>query len=140
MAFYHNGSAYSRYTGGGVGDQPTEYTLACWVKLPASNNSSFCVRSGGIPTLGWSHQLKANSGQFNHYTYDGNTRNVLSSTVFILNKWYHIAGTAKNGVAVRLYINGKEEGTPTALGTVWQGGNDFWTGVATGGGGNALVG
>ena len=140
MSFYHNGSSYNRFSGGGVAASPTEYTLACWVKLPnASNNYNFCVRSDGNPVLSWSHQLRSVSNQFNHYAFDGGTKNVLSN-IYVGNRWYHIAGTAKNSGVIRLYVNGRGEGTPVAIGTLWAGGNDFWTGVATGGGGTALVG
>jgi hypothetical protein len=133
MSFYHNGSTYARFTNGGLGTHPTEYTIACWVKLPnASNNHSFCVRSNGDPGGSWTHQLKSATNRFQHYTYDGSSKSV-TSNVYVANRWYHVAGTAKNGGFIRLYVNGQQEGTPALCATLWAGGNDFWTGVYTGG-------
>ena len=65
------------------------------------------------PDAAYSHQLRVNSsGQFEHRTYDGNQRLVRGSTVADPGRWYHVAGVAAQNGRVRLFVNGREEGTP----------------------------
>ena len=141
MTFAFSSTQWNRFTVGGVAAHPTEYTLAAWVK-PMSNNAlrSICVRSNGSPATAWSHQIRTTTTVFGHYTFDGAVRFVDGTTVYSLNKWYHVAATAKNSGPMRLYVNGIEEGTPISIGTLWTGGNDFWVSAATGGSHLAYIG
>lgn len=103
----------------------TAYTIEAWVYLNTSNNFQSVIRytPGGAGT---SHHIVTDAdGHFQHYTFDGNVRTVTSSTVASIGQWYHVAIVAENGGMARLYINGQEEGTPTAIGTLFTGGTQF---------------
>jgi hypothetical protein len=49
-----------------------------------------------------------------------NAGSTISSTtkLSVNGQWYHIVGTAKNSANAHLYVNGTEEGTPIATGTL----------------------
>jgi hypothetical protein len=116
--------------------QPTAYTLSVWVKfLDTLQPSSLVVRTAasGRENNTWSHQLRLTvDSQFQHYTYDGAEKRVTGTTVVEPNVWYHVAATAQNNGQARLYVNGVEEGTAVAVGTLWTGGGEF--ALATGSG------
>jgi hypothetical protein len=119
-----------RLTGGTVASHPTEYTYGAWVKTVDTTNRSLFVRSNGDPISAWSHQLIV-SNTVIHYTFDGGTKQTTGGTV-PLGVWTHVCGTAKNSDFLRIYVNGILVGTPTAINTLWTGGDDFW--VARGSG------
>jgi len=128
-----SGAVYNRFTGGGMTATPTEYTLAAWLRpAQTSNSAGVFTRSNGAPSSAWSHSIAQYPGYWNGYTYDGLARNVNSTTAPQAGVWAHVAVTAKNSGFQHLYVNGVEEGTPTPIGTLWTGGNDWWIAVDNG--------
>ncbi|MBL7812771.1 MAG: choice-of-anchor D domain-containing protein [Bacteroidetes bacterium] len=111
----------------------TAYTIEAWVKLNSTSNQNIILASDGAgPTSNWSHQIRFNGGKFEHYTYDGGTKFVVGSTTASTGQWYHVAITATNGGVAKLFINGTEEGTPAAIGTLWTSMNRFYIGSNSG--------
>ena len=115
---------------------PTAYTIAMWVKADVIRAQSIIVRTDASgPTSSYSHQLRMTaSGRFEHYTYDGSTRTITGTTVAVAGTWYHVAITAQNGGAMRLYVNGVEEGASVSIGSLWTGGTRWLFGSNSGGG------
>lgn len=113
---------------------PTAYTLSTWVRLEEIRPCSLLVlTSSAGPTTHWSHQLRLTAdGHFEHYTFDGGFNLVTSTTIAEPGRWYHLVATAENGAPSRLYVNGVEEGTPDAVGTLWTGGTLWVLGSSSG--------
>jgi hypothetical protein len=130
MAYRFDATQNIRLTGGTIATHPTEYSFSAWVKTVDTTNRSIFVRSNGDPPSAWSHQLIVSSTAI-HYCFDGGSKQTSGGTV-PLGVWTHLCGTALNNDFLRLYVNGILVGTPTAVGTLWAGGNDFW--VARGSG------
>ena len=104
---------------------PTAYTISAWIKADTVSAENIITRSSGDVNNS-SHQLRINaSGKFEHSTYDGAVETVTGTTTVVAGTWYHVAITASNSGMVRLYVNGKEEGTAVSVGTLWTGG-DRW--------------
>jgi hypothetical protein len=123
-----------RFSGGLATPHPTEYTIAAWLK-PGDLTywQTITVRSAGAPLSSYSHELQQYGPQYwQAYTWDGATHYVYGTTPPSLTTWHHVATSCKNGDYLRLYVNGKEEGVKNAVGTLWNGGNDYWFGAATG--------
>jgi len=98
---------------------PAEYTIEAWVNPQATGAQNLIVRSHTNPLTAFSQQLRINSaGQFEHYINDGIAKTVTGSTTVQAGKWYHVAGTAKNGGTLNLIVNGQEEGPPVSIGTM----------------------
>ncbi|HNF72351.1 MAG TPA: LamG domain-containing protein, partial [Chitinophagaceae bacterium] len=114
----------------------TAYTAEAWVKFNGSTqNKNIMVFTGGVATATWSHQIRTNSsGAFQHYSFDGSQNTVTSSTPIQSGVWYHVCITGQNNGMLRLYVNGKEKGTPISVGTLWTPGTQFQIGTATGNG------
>jgi len=119
-------------TNGGVvidnAPDPCEYTLAAWVKLDSVGTSNRnIVTRGGNDTAGgsWSDCIRINpSGKAENYLWDTAARWITAPTVFGTGVWHHIAGTAKLGGSMQLYVDGvlvASWGGP--VGTLWPFGN-----------------
>ena len=117
---------------------PTAYTIAMWVKADVIRAQSIILRSDASgPAGSYSHQLRMSAaGRFEHYAYDGTTRTITGTTVAVAGTWYHVAITAQNGGAMRLYVNGVEEGASVSIGALWTGGTRWLIGSSSGGGMN----
>jgi len=128
-----DGATSDRFYGGNMTATPTEYTLSAWVR-PSQIASTACifVRSDGNPMSNYSHALYQNATGWKAYTFDGGLKVVLSVSTVVVGAWCHISVTAKNGGFQYLYINGVSEGTPTAISTLWTGGNDWYIGARDG--------
>ena len=113
---------------------PTAYTLAAWVQVAQTGPVSIVVRTSPWgPTTQWSHQLRVTSAaMFEHYTWDGTECRATGTTNIDADTWYFVAATATNNGLVRLYVNGREEGTAATLGTLWVGGDRFLIGSNSG--------
>ena len=110
-------------------NNPSAYTLSAWVKPDLLTTQNIIVRTDSRgPLSSWSHQLRINSRKLEHYLYDGNWRNVSGKTSLQPGQWYHVVGTAQNNGAMKLYVNGQEEGTSINVGTLWSGGNRYLVG------------
>jgi hypothetical protein len=112
---------------------PTAYTLEAIVKPVAPlTHRSILWRTDAGELGSVSHFIGIHTGVFIHYTYDGATKSVIGTTPVVADTVYHVAATAVNGGAGRLYVNGVEEGTPLAgLGTLWVGGDRYVFGKPT---------
>lgn len=108
---------------------PTAYTLSAWVR-PSTTSSGTIVRRTDNGEAGtYSHQLRlANTAV--HYLHDGAQKSVTGTTTLNVGNWYHIVGVAKNNSTMRLYVNGKEEGTAITIGTLWSSGDRWNVGKA----------
>jgi hypothetical protein len=119
-----------------VATSPTAYTIEAWVKAASgavTSRSIICRTNSSGCTSAWSHQLRITSGgKFQHYTYDGGAKSVTGTTTVVADTWYHVAITAQNSSVIRLYVNGTEEGTATAIATLWTGGDRYRLGQNSG--------
>ncbi len=123
--------------------EPTAYSYSLWVQFQTNDTqsallpASLVVRSAsaGNENSTWSHQLRLTAGgMFEAYLWDGSARTVTGTTIVQPGVWYHVAATAQNGGLLHLYVNGKEEGTPSPVGTMWTGGGITEIGTGSGGG------
>lgn len=119
-----------------VATQPTAYTLAFWVKfqdLSSARNILTRTTIPGAEVNEFSHQVRVTgTGLFQAYTWDDQERTITGTTVAQPGVWYHVAVTAANHGQMHLYVNGVEEGTPTAIDTLWAGGSRWVVGPSTG--------
>jgi hypothetical protein len=105
-----------------VTNQPTAFTMEAWVRPLDIKAQTILVRTTGNPMTAYNEMLAMNgSGQFLFYNYDGATKTVTGTTIAQTGRWYHVAGVAQNGGSMRLYVNGREEGTTLSLGTLQTG-------------------
>jgi hypothetical protein len=111
------------------------YTITAWVMPEKTDAASIIVRtSPSGPTVHWSHQLRiVTPGKFEHYLYDGAERRATGTTTIEPGNWYFVAISATDNGTMRLYVNGKEEGSGTAVGMLWSGGDRFQFGSNSGG-------
>ena len=118
------------------------YTLSAWVQFNVVRPGSIIVLTDASgPFASWSHQIRVtDSGQFQHYTFDGEWSVITGSTTLVPNTWYHVAATAQDNGTARLYVNGKEEGTADPVGTLWTGGSRWLLGTPSNGFANPLNG
>jgi hypothetical protein len=114
---------------------PSVYTIAAWVRPVRTSPAAIITRTDASgPTASWSHQLRINTaGQFHHYLWVGAARDVSGTTVIVPDTWYHVTIIAQNDGPMRLYVNGKEEGTSiSTAGTLWGAGNRIHVGSNSG--------
>jgi len=111
------------------------YTITAWVMPEKTDVASIIVRtSPSGPTVHWSHQLRIIApGKFEHYLYDGAERRATGTTTIEPGNWYFVTISATDNGTMRLYVNGKEEGSGTTIGTLWSGGDRFQFGSNSGG-------
>ncbi|HRX07022.1 MAG TPA: MBG domain-containing protein, partial [Kiritimatiellia bacterium] len=122
-------------------NHPTAYTVEAWVKRDSTGAMSILAASDNNPMAAYSHQLRMTAGgAFEHYLWDGAGKTVTGTTVAQTGRWYHVCGTAQNGGVMRLYVNGAEEGTAAAVGTMTTVRDAVYVGAATGGGFRAFDG
>jgi hypothetical protein len=109
------------------GVNPTDYTIAAWVFVDTVRPCNLIVRTDGNgPRTSWSHQLRINAaGHFEHFLFDGNARSVAATTIVAPGVWYYIAGTAKAGGEMAIYVNGTSSGGTVMINDLWAGG-DRW--------------
>ncbi len=114
----------------------TSYTISVWVKPDTIRAQSILLRTNtsGQASV-YHHQLRMTAnGRFEHYTNDGSARTVTSTTIAVAGQWYHLAGVARTNGQLRLYVNGSEEGTPAAIGSLFSTGTRWLVGSNSGGG------
>ncbi|MCF7974896.1 MAG: discoidin domain-containing protein [Phycisphaerae bacterium] len=112
---------------------PSAYTISAWVKPARVEAMSIIAHTAGDPTNTWSHQIRiAAGGVFEHYLYDGAAKSVMGTTQIEADTWYHVAITAEHNSTMHLYVNGQEEGSPVAVGTLWGAGSVFLMGSNSG--------
>ncbi|MFH0907421.1 MAG: MBG domain-containing protein [bacterium] len=120
-----------------LSNSPTAYTIEAWVKPKTAGPMSAFLRTDGNPLVNYSHQLRiTGAGNFEHFLWDGTNKTVTGTTVMQTGRWYHIAGTARNGGVMRLFVNGREEGAATSIGTMSTTGREYQVGGGSGGGFN----
>ena len=101
----------------------TAGTHAIWFKpaaLEAVNPNALTMWTDPtFATWHWSIQLNA-AGTIGGYWYTDAAKNTTSNTVCSVGTWYFAAITAANNSNGIVYVNGKAEGTPVALGTLYS--------------------
>ena len=109
------------------------YSRFAWIRPDAVTSRNILSRtdSAGAGTS-LSHAIRIDgSSNAQHYTFDGAAVTVTGSTTLSTGTWYHIVGTALNGGNAKLYVDGAEEGTPDAVGTLWTSGDRDDIGIST---------
>ena len=115
---------------------PALYTISVWVKPLRTSDRRDC-RLGRMPRdrspPGRTNCASARAVVFHHYLWVGAERNVPGTTVIVPNTWYHVAIVAQNNGPMRLYVNGKEDGTfVDTAGTLWGTGTRIVVGSNSG--------
>jgi len=107
----------------------TDYTMEAWVFPKKSGPMGIILRTDVRgPCCAFQNELRiATDGRFEHYANDGSSKIVKGTTVVVPNQWYHVAGVVSAGM-IRLYVNGVQEGTAFAIGTIGGGTDRFWIG------------
>ena len=113
---------------------PTEYLIEMKVKVDTISNGLLIKRTDAGEAGSFSHLLEISSGKFRHYLWDGAAKIVTGTTSIVAGKWYSVAIYAKNGDYARLFVDGVEEGTAVAIGTMWTGGDRWNVGGKSAGG------
>ena len=121
------------------GADPENYTFSAWVKPTDTTSVNIITRTDSTAPSSSSPvyaQLRINSsGKFEHYTVDntgGHT--VTGATVVRAGVWYQVTGVAQANGLMRLYVNGVEEGTSQAIGTLSTSGDRYYLGSQSSGG------
>jgi hypothetical protein len=117
----------------GFGLSSRGYTVALWLKVDELREQHIVTRTSDAgPTIHFSHQLSMTpAGNLVHYTFDGQSRWIESAQPLTAGRWGHIAITAAQGGAMRLYIDGAEAAHwDGPLGPLWAEGDQFRVGGA----------
>lgn len=112
------------------------YTFETWVRFSSAVTAqqNILATSTGNPAASYAYQIKTDvNGRFVHHAHPNGTQTITGTTVADSGRWYHIAITATENDMIRLYVNGVEEGTASAAGTLWNGAVTLFAGHATGG-------
>ena len=98
-------------------DITTAITVAAWVKVNSFNRTWQAVVAKGDTS--WRLHRHGNSNLLN-FTCNGLQGNfsVMGATNVNDGQWHHVAGVY-DGSRLRLYVDGDEDGTAAASGTVW---------------------
>jgi hypothetical protein len=98
---------------GGSLNPSDSITLECWVNLKEATSATH--RPHLISKTGSYGLIIEDNGIPRFFINDGTSwKFVAGTTIVQKNKWYHIAGTF-DGKYIKIYVNGKLEGTPTEL-------------------------
>jgi len=103
----------------GVGT-PVDYTIAFMIRPNAVTTQTISVQTASTPAASFSNVLAIAGGtpKFVHQVDDGISKVVTGTTTVEVGKEYHVVITASNSGFMRLYVNGVEEGTGLAIGTM----------------------
>jgi len=105
-------------------NDPTAYTMTVWIKPETVDYSMAFARrataASNSPCLGI-----GSGGCVFHRAFDTAVRVVDGSTAMSAGNWYHLAATGANDGFIRAYVNGAEEGTALAFGTLWTGADRY---------------
>ncbi len=112
---------------------PAAYGVEFWAKPSSGTNQNIFMRTQSAdPQSFFTQMLYLDSdGKFCHYLFDGSGKSVVSTTTAVADTWYHIVITAENNGMMRLFVNGQEEGTALAVGTLQTGGDEYRLGGST---------
>ena len=95
----------------------TALTVSLWIRT--SSTSGILIARTTSPALDTMITLAIHStGIAQAFMNDGAAKTVSGSTVVNDNQWHHIALAAENSGTLRLYVDGIEEGTALAIGTI----------------------
>jgi hypothetical protein len=105
------------------------YTLEAWVKLDSADAEGIFVRTANDDLAQHSHELWVRNGVLEGRLWDGGERMVTGTTPLQTDEWYHVVGTAQNGMPMELYLNGRLEAVSSFnIGAMWTGGNMWYIG------------
>ena len=101
-------------------------TIEAWVKFASTTDQTVIkYTNSGNPVANISRQIRLNGGVLQHNTFDGSSITVSAAAPVVAGQWYHVAITAEDGGFARLYVNGVEQGTALAVGTLDVSGDEF---------------
>jgi hypothetical protein len=109
--------------------QCVSYTYEMWVRPDYYYDMGIFIRTNFHGYWGGAYSpllYTTTDHRFAYYTWDGSGHTIVSATTYTTGQWYHVAIIAQQNGYARLFVNGREEGTPQAIGTVWQGGDRYW--------------
>jgi len=115
---------------------PVAYTVTAWVRPRTVRAQSIVVRTNASgPSVLRLHQIRMNAaGKFEHSTVGGNPVTITGTTTALADQWYHVAIVATSDGLARLFVNGTEEGTPAAIGSLSAAATRWMVGSNSGGG------
>lgn len=114
---------------------PEAYTIAGWIRFDSIRVCSIVTRTDAAgPTANWSHQARvASGGKLQHYIFDGGAKQITGTNTLLRSRWYHFAITARSGGAIKLFLDGVQDGPTVEIGTLWSGGDQWRFGSNSGG-------
>ncbi len=110
-----------------------EYTIEAWVKLNSLVNRNIIAGTNSSgPSVSLGIGLRINSaGKFEHLTYDGSNKILISPVTLAAGTWYHVAISAKSNGVMKIVVNGNETISTFSIGTLWTGLTSFRLGQNT---------
>ncbi len=120
---------------------PTTYTLAAWIKPIESGSANIISRGSSSNPNAIFCGIRVNDfGRLEHYgNFGGRGEIIAGSSRIVPGSWTHVAAVASYNGMMRLYVNGREEGTACVVGTPLAGGDLFHIGGPGGRHFNGLV-
>lgn len=112
---------------------PTSWSIEMWIRPDVSPVSLglFCYADRVNP-VGGSHALDlfiTSGGVLSVRAFDGAAQTVTGTTSILQDTVYHVVITGANSGALKLYVNGQEEGTADTIGTLGATMTHYWIGV-----------
>ena len=103
---------------------PAAYSIDGWFQLDGITlNQALVARVRADNT--WAQMVSiGEDGHLRHLVWDGGEQIIVGTSVITSGQPFHVAITASNDGMMRLYLNGVEDATPLAIGTM--GGGDHW--------------
>jgi hypothetical protein len=102
-------------------------TITLWARPDDMNNRNMFGYTDSLLTA-YSHTLSVlSTGKIYGYIWDGSPHSITSATTIIPGTWHHVVLTWNNGVDMKLYVDGKLEGT-SPLGGAYSSGDRVFFG------------
>lgn len=110
----------------------SDFTIECWINVPATSNFEAIVAKNGNTTGSWSLFFNPNaSGNLQFWSFDYNSfgSQMIDVTGVTIrdNLWHHIA-LVRNGSSWVIYVDGISRGTQTSSITIANGTQPVWIG------------
>lgn len=104
------------------------FSIAGWVKftsLPSAGYNTIASRWASAGNLSWTFYVDGTSNKLCMGASTNGTADLYTAgtTAMVANKWYHVAAVF-NGSNFKVYLNGVQEGTPTALASIYSSTSD----------------
>lgn len=134
-ALYFNGSTYMSASDNTALDLTTVGTVSLWFKRTAATTSRWLLHKGSTGSGNEAYGLQIDSDGRLRFRLRSTTtyREVVSTTIPALNRWYHVAAVWNNpGTNLTIYVNGVAEANVSPL-TARNSGGAFYLGAGDNG-------